>query len=89
LTLGAHAQEVTPGLWESTTSATLNGKPLPHFDEQGRQVPSRPERGCLSANDASDVRAMFERSIRRDQQGCKLTRWNYTLGTLKVTLSCE
>ena len=42
LTLGAHAQEVTPGLWESTTSATLNGKPLPHFDEQGRQVPSRP-----------------------------------------------
>ncbi|CAJ0808058.1 hypothetical protein LMG19083_04650 [Ralstonia psammae] len=89
LTLGAHAQEVTPGLWESTTSVTLNGKPLPHFDDQGRQVASRPERGCLNANDAGDVRAMFERSIRRDQQGCKLTRWNYTLGTLKVTLSCE
>ncbi|WP_426398891.1 DUF3617 domain-containing protein [Ralstonia sp. R-29] len=88
LSLGAYAQEVTPGLWESTTSLTLNGKPLPHVDEQGRQVPSRPERGCLSANDASDIRATFERNIRRDHGSCSLTRWNYAVGTLKVSLSC-
>jgi hypothetical protein len=68
---------------------TLNGKPFPHVDEQGRQVPNRPERGCVSANDAGNIRDRIERNMLKDMHGCAVTRWNYALGTLKVSMSCE
>lgn len=89
LAMSTQAQEVKPGLWESTTSVTLNGKPFPHVDEQGRQVPNRPERGCVSANDAGNIRDRIERNMLKDMHGCAVTRWNYALGTLKVSMSCE
>jgi len=89
LAMSAQAQEVKPGLWESTTSVTLNGKPFPHVDEQGRQVPNRPERGCVGANDAGNIRDRIERNMLKDMHGCAVTRWNYALGTLKVSMSCE
>ncbi|KHK57262.1 hypothetical protein PI87_08525 [Ralstonia sp. A12] len=89
LAIGAHAQEVKPGLWEDKTSYTVNGKPLVLPDERGRQISTIVSKGCLASKDAGDVRTLMERNMLKDMPGCKLSRWDYAGGTLKVTVSCS
>lgn len=89
LAICAHAQEVKPGLWEDKASYTVNGKPLVVPDEHGRPSSTLVSKGCLASKDAGNVRAVMERNMLKDMPGCRLSRWDYALGTLKVTVSCD
>lgn len=89
IAVGAHAQEVKPGLWEDKASYTLNGKPLVLSDEHGRPISTFVSKGCLASADAGNVRAVMERNMLKDMPGCHLTRWDYAPGTLKVRVSCD
>ncbi|MHA6820335.1 DUF3617 domain-containing protein [Ralstonia pseudosolanacearum] len=89
LALCAHAQEVKPGLWEGKASYTANGQPVVIQDEHGRPKSTVVSKRCLAGKDAGDVRAMMERNLFKDMPGCRLSRWDYALGTLKVTVSCD
>lgn len=89
LVVCAHAQEMTPGQWESTTTMSLNGKPIAIPDAHGRTRQAIIDRNCLAARDAGDIRTALERSMTANMPGCRVSRWNYTLGTLKATLTCD
>ncbi|WP_296226843.1 DUF3617 domain-containing protein [Ralstonia sp. UBA689] len=89
LAISAHAQEVKPGLWEDKASYTVNAKPLVIPDERGRQSSTIVSKNCLASKDAGDARALMERNMLKDMPGCRLSRWDYTLGMLKVTVSCD
>jgi len=89
LAICAHAQEVKPGLWEDKASYSLNGQPLVIPDEHGRPLSTFVSKGCLASTDASSVRTVMERNMRKDMPGCHLTRWDYGLGMLKIAVSCD
>nr|CUV14033.1 conserved protein of unknown function [Ralstonia solanacearum] len=89
LALCAHAQEVKPGLWEGKASYTANGQPFVIQDEHGRPKSTLVSKRCLAGKDAGDVRTMMERDLLKDMPGCRLSRWGYALGMLKVTVSCD
>jgi hypothetical protein len=85
----AHAQEVKPGLWEDKVSYTVNGKPVVIPDEHGRPSSTIVSTGCLASKDAGDARTRMERSMLKDMRGCRLTRWDYAGGNLKVKIKCD
>lgn len=85
----AHAQEMTPGQWESTTTITVNGKPIAIPDAQGRARQALVDRHCLAAKDAGDIRTTLEQSMMANMPGCHVSRWNYAAGVLRATLTCD
>jgi len=85
----AQAQEVKPGLWEDKASYVVNGKPMLVPDAHGRPVPTIVTTGCLASKDAGDARARMEQSMLKDMPGCRLSRWDYAGGTLKVKVTCD
>ena len=76
----ASAQSVSPGLWHDETHATLNGRALPE---------ARHPDGCLTPEDAKDIRSTMERRMQHDAMQCNISQWDYNAPQLTATLSCK
>lgn len=75
--LVAQATSMQPGQWKATTSFKLNGI----------QLPAAESHACVSADQATDIKATLTKGLQKD--GCELKKWNLKGTQLKAQISCK
>lgn len=79
LALPAYAETpIQPGLWERTEKATLGGK----------ELPSRPQKICLKAGEASLERLMLITADEAAARGCDRSVSTTGPGLVRMSMSC-
>lgn len=76
-TAQSEAASMQPGLWNSSISFKLNGI----------QLPANESEGCVTAEQASDVKKTLTEGLKKD--GCELTSWILKNTKLTASVLCK